>query len=312
MFKRPKRIIFMGTPEFAVPSLKALVSAGAYLVSVYTQPPRPKGRGYQIQMSPVHEYALEKDLPVLTPTSLKSEEAEKTFAALCPDLIVVAAYGLILPPAILKIPPCGAINVHASLLPRWRGAAPIQRALLAGDPQTGVTIMEVEEGLDTGPMLSWAPVPISDDTTAVSLTEELAELGATLLLSTLEKGERGEIVPTPQPLEGMSYATKIVPAEGMLLWDRSVRELHRQVRALNPWPGTWFLWKGKRIKVVEAGIKEGISAPHVQPGAVVTNHLAIQAKDGLFYPVKVKPEGGKVMSVEAFLRGNPIPLGTHL
>lgn len=309
MLTKP-RVVFMGTPEFAVPSLKALVESGFSLVGVYTQPPRPKGRGHHVQMSPVHTCALEYGLSVFTPPSLKSPEVQQELAALHPDLLIVAAYGLILPPAILKIPLRGCLNVHGSLLPRWRGAAPIQRAILAGDTQTGITIMEMEAGLDTGPMLSWQAVPLSSKTTAVELSETLAALGAKLLVSTLEKQEN--IIPVPQPLDGVTYASKICREEGKLDWNLSAVYLHRQVRALNPWPGTWFLWEGKRIKVLEAEIKEDRLGDSYPPGAVLSNDLGIQCKEGIFCPVKVMPEGGKAMSIEAFLRGHPIETITNL
>lgn len=305
-------IVFMGTPDFAVPSLQALIASGASLVGVYTQPPRPKGRGHQVQRSPVHTCALTHGLPVFTPASLNTQNVQEELAALRPQLLVVAAYGLILPPAVLAIPPRGAINVHASLLPRWRGAAPIQRAILAGDTETGVTLMEMEAGLDTGAMLAWETVPISPQTTAVTLTENLARLGAHLLSPTLEKWVRGQITSIPQPLEGVSYASKISREEGELLWNRPVIDLHRQVRALSPWPGTWLRWEGKRLKVLDAEIKEGPPAASFPPGTVVSEHLEIQGQDGLFRPLKVMLAGGKAMTTKDFLRGHPLAVGTCL
>jgi methionyl-tRNA formyltransferase len=281
------RIIFMGTPDFAVPSLKALVEAGHEVVAAYTQPPRPGGRrGKELTPTPVHKAAEALDIEVRHPVSLKDTEAQADFAALGADVAVVAAYGLILPQAVLDAPKHGCLNVHASLLPRWRGAAPVQRAILAGDKETGVTIMRMELGLDTGPMLAKARVPI-DGKNAGELTTELAEIGANLMVEVLANlpafaGER-------QDDALATYAAKIDKAETPIDFARSADEIERQIRAFAPTPGAWFELDGERVKV-----------------------LAAEPVDGGLHPTLLQRAGKQPMGFEEFQRGKPIPVGTVL
>ncbi|MEB3701825.1 Methionyl-tRNA formyltransferase [Candidatus Bealeia paramacronuclearis] len=304
------RVAFMGTPEFAVPALKALVDAGYQVMTVYSQPPRPKGRGYKLQESPVHTLAESLGIPVLTPTSLKTKDAQTEFQSLNLDIAVVAAYGLILPKTILESPKYGCLNIHGSLLPRWRGAAPIHRAILAGDSVTGVTIMEMNEGLDTGAMILKREIPILPITTTSGLHDEMAKVGAEALIETLPLYLEGVFKPIPQPEEGITYAAKIEKEEGLLTWEDSAEVLTRKVRALNPWPGVWFTYQGKRIKVFEAQ-NEGASFSQV-PGTIVDSHLGIQTREGIFRPTRLQVEGGSPLLTEDFLRGHPIPKGTKL
>jgi methionyl-tRNA formyltransferase len=252
----PFRVVFMGTPGFALPSLQALVDGGFEVVGVYSQPPRPKGRGYEVTLSPVHELALSLGLPVFTPPSLRTPEAQEELKALAPQVIVVAAYGLILPQSVLDIPSHGCINVHGSLLPRWRGAAPIQRALLTGDAQTGVAIMHMEAGLDTGPVYEMASCAITDQDTAPSLQDKLSSLGAHTLVKVLRQVHAETCPsPTPQPEEGVTYAHKLTHEEGIIQWSDTAQEIDRALRALNPWPGT-FTYHGKdRLKILEAVVE---------------------------------------------------------
>lgn len=248
------RIIFMGTPEFSVAALQALIESDHEVIAVYTQPPRPKGRGHKVIPSPVDHLASTHDIPVYTPKSLKEAEAQEEFAALNADVAVVAAYGLILPKAVLDAPQYGCLNIHASLLPRWRGAAPIQYAIWQGDTQSGVTIMQMEEGLDTGPMLAKAVVPITSETTSGSLHDELAATGATLLLDVLKdiEGVEGEV----QDDSESSYASMLSKDDGRIDWTQSASEIDRQIRALNPWPGTFAEFNGRRVKILEAHVTE--------------------------------------------------------
>ena len=303
------RVAFMGTPEFAVPALQTLIDAGYQVVAVYSQPPRPKGRGYQLQKSPVHLLAETHGIPVFTPITLKTEDAQTTFKALNLDIAVVAAYGLILPLAILEAPQKGCINIHGSLLPRWRGAAPIHRAILAGDSMTGVTIMEMDAGLDTGPMILTQEIPILPATTTTVLHDEMARVGAQALIEALPGYLSGTLNPHPQPEEGVTYAHKIEKSEGLLTWKKPAAELLRQVRALNPWPGVWFEYEGKRIKVLAAEIEPKASGI---PGKIVDDRAGIQTSSGIFRPLKVQPEGGAPMETEAFLRGHSLPQGAQL
>ena len=250
-------LVFMGTPAFAATILDALIAAGHRILAVYTQPPRPSGRGHRPQPSPVQLLAAQHRLEIRCPVSLRTPEAQAAFAALGADAAVVAAYGLILPRAVLVAPRLGCLNVHASLLPRWRGAAPIQRALLAGDGATGITIMQMEEGLDTGPILLQEAVPIARGTTAAGLSAELAALGARLIVAALDGIAGGRLVPRPQPQEGVTYAHKIGREDGRLDWRLSAAVLERQVQALDPWPGAFFdgpspRGGGERIRVLAA------------------------------------------------------------
>jgi methionyl-tRNA formyltransferase len=297
------RIIFMGSPDFAVPSLDALVEAGHEVVAAYAQPPRPAGRGKADRKTAVHERAEQLGIEVRTPKSLRNEEEQERFRALEADYGVVAAYGLILPKPILEAPEHGCINVHASLLPRWRGAAPIQRAILAGDEVTGVTIMQMEEGLDTGPMLLSMRTGI-DRKTAGELTEELAKLGARALVKWLET----PLSPTPQSELGITYAKKIDKAEARINWSTSATQVERQVRAFNPVPGAWFEANGERIKVLRAEIESS----NARAGEVVDNDLKISCSVGAIRPLEVQRAGRGVMTSEELLRGFPVPKGTIL
>ena len=299
------RIVFMGTPDFAVPSLDALIAAGHRIVAVYSQPPRPAGRGKALRPSPVQKRAEEAGIDVRTPLSLKSEEEQETFRALKPQVAVVAAYGLILPRPILDAPRHGCLNVHASLLPRWRGAAPIQRAILAGDSLTGVTIMRMEEGLDTGPMLAKLPTPI-ERKTAGELSDELAGMGAALMAEILDRFD--DVGAMPQREESATYAPKIRKEEARLDFTRSAAEVERQVRAFNPSPGAWFDHGGERIKVLKAEVSD-LSG---QPGTVLDDRLAIACGEGAIVPELVQRAGKAAMTPAELLRGFAIPAGTRV
>ncbi|MDQ3246445.1 MAG: methionyl-tRNA formyltransferase [Pseudomonadota bacterium] len=297
------RIIFMGSPDFAVPSLEALVAAGHDVVAVYSQPPRPAGRGKSERRTAVHERAEALGIQVRTPKSLRNAEEQERFAALGADIAVVAAYGLILPRPILDAPRIGCVNIHASLLPRWRGAAPIQRAILAGDEVTGVTIMEMEEGLDTGPMLLRRELPI-DRKNAGQITEELEKLGAAALLEWAGSPRAGE----PQPEDGVTYAAKIDKAEARIDWSRSADEIERQVRAFAPAPGAWFEVNGERVKLLDVEVTEAAG----QPGEVLDKVLTIACGEGGIRPLKVQRAGRGSMSPGELLRGFAVPAGTIL
>jgi methionyl-tRNA formyltransferase len=299
------RIIFMGTPDFAVPTLDALHQAGHEIVAVYTQPPRPAGRGKADRPSPVQLRAEALGLTVRSPKSLRGEEEQAAFAALEPDCAVVAAYGLILPQAILDAPVWDCLNVHASLLPRWRGAAPVQRAILAGDAETGVTIMAMEAGLDTGDMLAVERTPIAGKD-AGTLTTELAEMGARLLLKVLE--EPGDYPPEPQPDEGVTYAAKIDKAEARIDFARAADQVERQVRAFSPAPGAWFEQEGERIRILAAEVTDG-NGP---AGTILDDALTIACGNGALRPLTVQRAGRGVMTPAELLRGFAIPAGTRL
>lgn len=304
------RIIFMGTPDFAVPALRALHDAGHELVCVYTQPPRPGGRrGKELTPTPVHRAAEGLGIPVRHPVSLKGAEAQTDFAALRADVAVVAAYGLILPQAVLDAPRLGCLNIHASILPRWRGAAPIQRAILAGDEQTGVTIMQMEAGLDTGPMLAVLRTPINDKTTG-ELTEELAELGAGLMVEVL--ANLSGFAPQAQDDALACYAPKVDKAETRIDWTATADSIERQVRAFAPAPGAWFELDGERVKLLRVELADGQGAP----GEVLDNDLAIAcgADDswGAIRPTRLQRAGKPAMDRGDFLRGRSVAKGSIL
>lgn len=301
------RLIFMGTPAFAVPTLDALVEAGHELAAVYSQPPRRAGRGKALSPSPVQARAEALGLPVRTPVTLRDPEAQAAFAALNADAAVVAAYGLILPRAVLDAPGLGCLNVHGSLLPRWRGAAPVQRAILAGDRETGVGIMQMEAGLDTGPVRLEARTPI-DGKTAGALTDELAMLGARLMVTVLADPDR--YPPRAQPEDGVTYAPKIDKAEARLDFAQPAAQVERQVRAFNPAPGAFFEFNGERVRVLAATAVEGAGA--AEPGTVVDNALGIACDDGVLHPTQVQRAGRGVMTPEELLRGFAVPAGTRL
>ena len=299
------RIIFMGTPDFAVPTLAALHDAAHEIVCVYTQPPRPAGRGKKLQPSPVQREAEIRHLEVRSPTSLKSPEEQARFAALDADLAVVAAYGLILPQPILDAPRHGCLNVHASLLPRWRGAAPVQRAILAGDTLTGITLMQMERGLDTGPMLATARVQI-ERKNAGELTAELADIGAQLMVGTLTELETLHAV--AQDDDEATYASKIDKAESRIDWTQEAEQVERQVRAFAPAPGAWFEFEGERYRILKAECTDASGSP----GTVLDDQLTIACSTGAIRPITIQRAGKPAMDTDALLRGKPIPAGATL
>jgi methionyl-tRNA formyltransferase len=299
------RIAFMGTPDFAVPTLDALHAAGHEIVAVYTQPPRRAGRGKALQPTPVQQRAEALGLEVRSPVSLRDAAEQQAFAALDLDAAVVAAYGLILPVPVLAAPRLGCLNVHGSLLPRWRGAAPVQRAILAGDAETGVGIMQMEKGLDTGPIRLEGRVKV-DSKTAGALTTELAALGAKLMVRVL--GDPDVYPPVPQPEDGVTYAAKIEKAEARLDFARTAEAVERQVRAFHPAPGAFFEYEGERIQILAVEIETGSGAP----GEVVSETLCIACGEGLVRPLLVKRAGRGAMATPELLRGFPIPKGTRL
>jgi methionyl-tRNA formyltransferase len=300
------KIIFMGTPEFAVPSLNLLVASGHEVVAVYTQPPRRAGRGKALTPSPVQARAEALGIDVMTPVTLRDAEAQARFSRHQADVAVVAAYGLILPQAVLEAPRLGCINVHASLLPRWRGAAPIQRAILAGDAMTGVTIMQMEAGLDTGPMLATVHTEV-ENKTAGMLTAELAELGAELLVQVLSEPEA--YPPQSQPDAGVTYAAKIDKTEARLDFMISAPQIERQIRAFAPSPGAFFELDGERFRILEGEAEPSASA---RPGEVIDERLGIQCNPGVIRPILIQRAGKAAMTPTALLRGLKIPAGTRL
>ena len=300
------RIVFMGTPAFAAVALKALVDAGHEVIAVYSQPPRPKGRGMETQKSPVHMLAEEQGIAVRTPTSLRNAEEAAVFASLQADVAVVAAYGLILPKAVLAAPRHGCLNIHASLLPRWRGAAPIQRAIMAGDSSTGVTIMQMEEGLDTGPMLLKEELAIGADLNAGALHDALAEIGARLIVQALD--EMPNLKPVPQPADGVTYAAKITKEECRIDWRRRAIDIDRHIRGLSPAPGAFTEIGGERLTILAADPAPGSGAP----GTTIDDRLLIACGEGALRPTLVKRAGKRAMSAEEMLRGFTVPKGTQL
>lgn len=306
---KPLRIAFMGTPDFSVGVLAALVDAGHDVVAVYSQPPRKAGRGMDLKKSPVHEFAEAKDIEVRTPKSLKGEEEQQSFACLNLDVAIVVAYGLLLPTPILEAPRLGCLNLHASLLPRWRGAAPIQRAIMAGDSETGVMVMQMDEGLDTGPVLGTARVAITGDMTASHLHDELAKIGAPLMVETLAKLAAGDVTPVVQSEEGITYAKKIDKAEARVDWTRPARELDRHIRGLSPFPGAYFeiIRKGKpeRVKVLRAQPVAGSG----EPGTAIDDALTIACGEGALRLTEVQRAGKGRAGAEEFLRGFPLAKG---
>lgn len=304
------RLVFMGTPDFAVPSLQALVAAGHEIAAVYTQPPRPAGRGRQLHFSPVHKAAEAVGIAVRTPVSLRKPPEQVEFASFGADLAVVAAYGLILPQAILDAPRFGCLNVHGSLLPRWRGAAPMQRALLAGDSETGITIMQMDAGLDTGAMLLKGTIPITAATTASVLHDAMAGLGAKLIVDAVAGVAEGRLTPQPQPAEGVTYAAKLTREDGRLDWTADAAYVERQIRALTPWPGCWFDAGAERIKVLAA--EPVCETPAAAPGTVIDDRLTIVCSGGAVRLTKVQRPGKAPVDGAAFLRGFALPPGTVL
>ena len=304
------RLCFMGTPDFAVASLAALLGAGHEVAAVYTRAPRPAGRGHMTQRSPVHELALAHGLAVRHPAGLRDPAEQERFAALGVDAAIVVAYGLILPLPLLQAPRLGCLNIHASLLPRWRGAAPIQRALLAGDEETGITIMQMDEGLDTGPILGRQALPIPAEATGGSLHDALAALGAALIVPVLAAHAAGRTRPQPQPADGVTYAAKLTPAEARLDWRRPAVALERQVRAFDPWPGSWFLHDGARIQLRQAALGPPAGA---SPGTVLHDPLRIACGEGSsLLALQLQRPGRRAMAAAELLRGYDLPAGTIL
>ncbi len=299
------RIAFMGTPEFSVAALRALHAAGHEIVVVYSQPPRPAGRGKQMRPSPVQMAAEELGIPVRTPTRLRTNAEEHAFfAGLNLDAAVVAAYGLLLPTPMLNAPKRGCLNIHASLLPRWRGAAPIQAAILAGDTESGVTIMRMDEGLDTGPMLLAERTPITAQTTASTLHDALSEIGARLILRALAENPPA----VPQPEAGVTHVAKLSKDDAHLDFTQDAVSLERRIRALNPWPGTFCLYQGEALRILSADVVQATGTP----GTVLNDRLTIACGKGALRPTRVQRAGRGAMETDALLRGFAIPAGSHL
>ncbi|PYE84252.1 methionyl-tRNA formyltransferase [Pseudoroseicyclus aestuarii] len=293
------RIIFMGTPDFAVPALEALVGAHE-VVCVYSQPPRPAGRGKKDRPSPVQTRAEALGIPVRHPSSLRGAEAQADFAALRADLAVVAAYGLILPQPVLDAPRLGCVNIHGSLLPRWRGAAPVQRAIMAGDAETGICLMQMEAGLDTGPVLAREATPIDPEETSAELAARLARLGAKALLTLLDTPATWPA--TPQPEKGVTYAAKIDKSEARVDWSRPAEEVARHINALSPFPGAWCEAGGERIKLIRARMSEGEGAP-----GTVIDETRVACGTGAVELLEIQRPGKRAMPVAEALRGRPLP-----
>ncbi|SDE26257.1 methionyl-tRNA formyltransferase [Ruegeria marina] len=300
------RVVFMGTPDFSVPVLDALVRAGHEVAAVYCQPPRPAGRGKKDRPTPVHARAEELGLEVRHPVSLKGAEAQADFAALGADVAVVVAYGLILPQPVLDAPRHGCLNIHASLLPRWRGAAPIHRAIMAGDAETGICIMQMEAGLDTGPVLLRAATPIGAEETTGALHDRLSAMGAELIIEALAR--LPELTPEPQPEAGVTYAAKIDKAEARVDWTRPAAEIDRQIRGLSPFPGAWTEIEGERVKLLASRQAEGQGAP----GEVLDGALTVACGTGAVTLTRLQRAGKAAQDADIFLRGWPVPRGTRL
>ncbi len=297
------RVIFMGTPEFSVPVLEALVEAGHEIAAVYCQPPRPAGRGKKDRPTPVHARAVELGLQVRHPVSLKTPEAQEEFASLGADIAVVVAYGLILPQVILDAPAKGCLNIHASLLPRWRGAAPIHRAIMAGDDETGICIMQMEAGLDTGPVLLREGTAIDDEETTAQLHDRLSEMGASLIVTALRHVDGLSL--DVQPDEGVTYASKIDKAEARIDWSRTAAEVDRQIRGLSPFPGAWSELGGQRVKVLASRLAEGQG----NAGEVLDEKLTIACGSGAVELLRLQRAGKGAQDREVFLRGFAVKPG---
>jgi methionyl-tRNA formyltransferase len=300
------RLVFMGTPEFSVPVLDALIAAGHDIAAVYCQPPRPAGRGKKETPTPVHQRAEALGLPVRHPTSLKGAQAQADFAALNADVAVVVAYGLILPQAVLDAPNHGCLNIHASLLPRWRGAAPIHRAIMAGDTETGICIMQMEAGLDTGPVLLREATPIGETETTGQLHDRLSLMGARLIVDALDRLDT--LTPEQQPAEGVTYAAKIDKSEAAVDWTRPAVDVDRQIRALSPFPGAWVDHDGQRIKLLASRLATGEGTP----GTVLDDALTVACGTGAVQLLRLQRAGRGAQDASEFLRGSPLPRGTVL
>lgn len=304
----PLRLIFMGTPDFAVPTLVEIAGGGHEVVAVYTREPKPAGRGMEMQDSPVAREARRLGIEVLTPKSLRTQDAQAAFRAHGADAAVVVAYGLILPKPVLEGVPLGCFNVHASLLPRWRGAAPINRAIMAGDAETGVTVMKMDEGLDTGAMALTQRLPIESDMTAGELHDRLSRLGADVMLRALGALERGALQLSPQPEEGVTYASKIEKSETRIDWSKPWKQVHDHIRGLSPFPGAWFEMAGARVKVLRTTKGEGGGAP----GTTLDDRLTVACSEGAVRILELQRAGKQPMKAEEFLRGSPLARGTPL
>ncbi len=306
------RIVFMGTPEFSVPSLAEIIVAGHEVAAVYSQPPRPAGRGMAETKSPVHAFAAASGIAVHTPTSLKTADAQATFRGHDADAAVVVAYGLLLPQAVLEAPRLGCFNLHASLLPRWRGAAPIQRAIMAGDTETAAMVMRMEAGLDTGPVCLGERVPIGPEMTAGELHDALSAQGASLLVRALAALERGSLAATPQPSDGITYAAKIEKAETRIDFTKPAQAVHDHIRGLSPFPGAWFEaaidGKHERIKV----LRSAVTNFNGEPGTVLDTQLSLACGRGAIQPLTVQRAGKKAMSVADMLRGVSVAVGSRV
>lgn len=304
------RLVFMGTPDFSVPVLSSLIKAGHEICAVYTQPPRKSGRGQKLRKSPVHQLAEQHDITVFTPATLKNEDEQRKFATHKADACVVVAYGQLLPPAILEAPTHGCFNVHASLLPRWRGAAPIHRAIMAGDRQTGVSIMQMEQGLDTGPVCLMANTPINDQTTTAQLHDELSHLGAKLMVETLSDLQNDKLTFTPQADQGVTYAKKIDKTEARIDFNLHASMVLRHIHGLSPFPGAWLELpidaKPTRVKILNAQITD-------QPGAagtILDENLTIACANKSIHPIRLQREGKSALDLADFVKGTHITPGT--
>lgn len=308
---RPLKILFAGTPDFSVAPLQALLDSEHEIVAVLTQPDRPAGRGRKLTASPVKQLALSANLPVYQPESLKTVEAQADLAALDADVMIVVAYGLILPKAVLAMPSYGCLNIHASLLPRWRGAAPIQRAIQMGDAQTGVTIMQMDAGLDTGDMLTTLTTPIGAEESAQTLHDRLSQLGSTALMQTLDDLQDGTLNPIPQPTDAVTYAEKLNKAEAQIDWQRPASTLVRQIQAFNPWPVAFTQFQGQPLRLWQARLGQPKSQPNLQkpPGLVISidkTGIEVATGEGTLWITQLQPAGKKTMSAYDFAQARQL------
>jgi methionyl-tRNA formyltransferase len=306
------RLAFLGTPDFALAALRRIVAAGHEVACVYSQPPAPRGRGQALKPSPVHAFALEQDLPARTPASMRDPAEIAAFAALELDTACVVAFGQILPAAVLQAPRLGSFNLHGSLLPRWRGAAPIQRAIMAGDALTGVEVMRMNEGLDEGPVLAGETLRIGPLDTAGTLHDRMAAAGAELFARTLSDIERGVAVETPQAAEGVTYAKKIRPKETRIAWDKPGAEIDRRIRGLSPHPGAWFELPTEKGPVRVKALLSAFEDAEGPPGQVLDDRLLVGTGEGAVRLLRVQREGRGAQEAEVFLRGSPVAAGTKL
>jgi len=304
------KLVFMGTPEFALPTLQALIDSEHEIMAVYTQPPRPAGRGHQLQKTAIHEFAEKNNLEVRIPETLKDMQIQQNFYSLNADATIVAAYGLVLPTSILNACPHGCINIHPSLLPRWRGASPINRPIMEGDLETGVSIMKMDSGLDTGDVYMEEKFSIPSDYNAGMLHDELAEISSRLLIETLGRLEKGEIEARPQNDDEAIYAEKLTKDDGRILWNFPAQQVDALIRGVTPWPGAFFMLGDEKIKIIQAEWNEG--KEYDKPGEVLDDSLTISCALGTIHPIRMQKSGKKEMYTEEFLRGTPIEVGTQL